>query len=101
MRQVPQDRLLLQPRVHRDWLHRAGALRFELDAATAADFALLWQAFNDEGRPAPTDFLNRHSLSENDALFALFATVQLLLETEADLDVQVHPDCLMLSRAKR
>ncbi|WP_108124663.1 hypothetical protein [Saccharospirillum mangrovi] len=101
MRRVPQNRLMVQPTVHRDWFQRAGALCFELDDATADDFAQLWQAFENEGRPAPTDFLNRYPLSENDALFALFATVQLLLETEADLDVQPQVNSLILSRAKR
>lgn len=98
MRRVPFDRLLLQPRVHRDWFQRAGGLLFELDAATASAFAELWQAFENDGRPAPVEFLNRHPLAENDALFALFAAVQLLLEEEPGLTVTPGAQSLTLSR---
>lgn len=99
MRQVPFDRLLIQPQVHRDWLRRAGGLCFELDAATASAFAELWRVYESEHRPAPADFLNRHPIAEDDALFALFAAVQLLLQDEPALQVTPGEFALTLDRA--
>jgi len=99
MRQVPFDRLLIQPQVHRDWFRRAGALCFELDEATAQAFAELWQAYQNEHRPAPAEFLNRHSIAENDALFALFAAVQILLTEVPELVVTPGENSLVLDRA--
>lgn len=99
MRQVPFDRLLIQPQVHRDWFRRAGGLCFELDAATAAAFAQLWQAYEHERRPAPAEFLKRHPIAENDALFALFAALQILLQDEPALQVTPGEFSLTLDRA--
>lgn len=99
MRQVPFDRLLIQPQVHRDWFHRAGSLCFELDAETAQAFAQLWQAYQGEGRPAPAEFLNRHPLADQDKLFALFAVVQLLLQEQPELQVIPGKHSLILNRA--
>ena len=99
MRQVAFDRLLLQPQVHRDWFRRAGGLCFELDAATASAFAELWRTYESEHRPAPADFLNRHPIAENDALFALFAAVQFLLQDEPALQVTPGELSLTLERA--
>lgn len=99
MRQIPFERLLIQPQVHRDWLRRAGALCFELDATNAAAFAELWRAYEAQDRPAPADFLNHHPLAENDVLFALFAALVLLLQDEPELAVTPGEHSLILSRA--
>ncbi|PTY36968.1 hypothetical protein BGP77_06695 [Saccharospirillum sp. MSK14-1] len=99
MRQVPFDRLLIQPQVHRDWFRRAGGLCFELDIATASAFAALWRDYENEQRPAPVAFLNRHPIAENDALFALFAAVQILLSEAPELVVTPGENSLILDSA--
>lgn len=99
MRRVPFNRLMIQPQVHGDWFARAGGLYFELDRATAEAFATLWQAYEADGRPAPAPFLTQHSLAEDDALFALFAAIQRVLESEPRLQVTPEPEGLSLSRA--
>lgn len=73
MRIVPLDKLLLQPRVHLQWIRKAGALGFEVGSKLAERFVVLWQQYEREGFPSPPDFLDRHPLTEQDRLFALFA----------------------------
>lgn len=73
MRRIPANRLLIQPRVHLQWLRQWQALRFEVEEPVAGRFATLWRRYRQAGCPPPADFLERHPLTEDDPVFALFA----------------------------
>lgn len=73
MRLVPLHKLLLQPRVHLQWILQARALSFEVGQPLAERFATLWHQYEAAGYPPPAEFLSWHPLAEQDYLFALFA----------------------------
>jgi hypothetical protein len=80
-RRVTLNQLFLQPKVHRVWLLKHGSIRFDLPAALSQEFAALWQRYCAAGKPSPTVFLEDEDVTENDALFALFASAVYLDRT--------------------
>ena len=80
-RPVGLTQLFLQPRVHRVWMLKHGALWFDLPTQLCEQFDSLWQRYCDALKPTPTAFLASEDLVENDALFALFASAVYLDRT--------------------
>lgn len=80
-RRVTLAQLFVQPRVHRVWMLKHGALWLDLPAGVCARFKALWQRYCDASKPAPARFLADEHLVEDDALFALFASAVFLDQT--------------------
>ncbi len=80
-RRVTLTQLFLQPRVHRVWMLKHGALWLDLPAPLCEAFESLWRRYCAVHKPPPTDFLMGEDLVENDALFALFASAVYLDRT--------------------
>jgi len=95
MRRVPLDKIFLQPSVHLHWLRLAGTVRFEVGAELAGRFGEVWRVFEIEGCPAPTTFLEGHSLSEDDFLFALFAGAVHARDQMPEFWVEIEPEAVV------
>lgn len=95
MRRVPADKLLLQPRVHLHWLQLAGTVRFEVGNELAGRFDELWRAFEAEGCPPPAAFLDAHSPTEDDQLFALFAGAVHARDQLPEFWIEIEPDAVV------
>lgn len=72
MRRIPANRLLIQPRVHLQWLWQSKVLCFEVSDPVAECFGKVWRRYQQAGCPSPVDFLERYPLTEEDPVFALF-----------------------------
>lgn len=95
MRIVPLNKLLLQPRVHLQWMRQDNLLRFVVGEDLAHHFDGLWRAYVGAGYPPPTAFLEQHPLTEDDHLFALFAGAVFAREHLPDLAVEIEDNAVV------
>lgn len=95
MRQVPLDKIFIQPRVHLHWLEQAGTVRFNVGPELADRFETVWRAYESAGCPPPAEFLDQHSLAEDDLMFALFAGAVHARAHRPEFWVDTDPDAVV------
>lgn len=95
MRRIPANRLLIQPRVHLQWLRQSKTLRFEVDEPVAERFGTIWRRYQQAGCPPPADFLERNPLTEEDPVFALFVGAVYVCERVPGFRVHIHPGAVV------
>lgn len=100
MRQVPENRLLLQPTLQAQWLEQHRLLEFILPAALQSQFASLWQSYQSAGCCSLVAYLNTEAalcleLYDKDKLFALLVGTDFVSRRFFNFSFTIHQPALV------